>query len=80
MQWDTFRTLYPLMSLHDPENFARIVRGMVNIHQHEGWLPECRGATVMHYVQGGSGKHVRLLENAIVNTSQMPIRYWENFS
>ena len=35
-QWVTFRTLYPLMSLHDPVNFARIVRGMINIQQHEG--------------------------------------------
>ncbi|OJT03621.1 hypothetical protein TRAPUB_5649 [Trametes pubescens] len=52
--WDTFRTLYPLMSLHDPENFARIVRGMINIQQHEGWLPECRGATAKQWMQGGS--------------------------
>ncbi|KAH9934470.1 glycoside hydrolase family 92 protein [Epithele typhae] len=52
--WDTFRTLFPLMSLHDPENFARIVRGMINIQQHEGWLPECRGATAQHWIQGGS--------------------------
>ncbi|KAI0708317.1 glycoside hydrolase family 92 protein [Earliella scabrosa] len=52
--WDTFRTLYPLMSLHDPENFARIVRGMINIQQHEGWLPECRGATAQQWIQGGS--------------------------
>ncbi|KAH7921949.1 glycoside hydrolase family 92 protein [Leucogyrophana mollusca] len=52
--WDTYRTLYPLMSLHDPEEFARIVRGMINIQQHEGWLPECRGATVQQYIQGGS--------------------------
>ncbi|KAH7883885.1 glycoside hydrolase family 92 protein [Phlebopus sp. FC_14] len=52
--WDTYRTLYPLMSLHDPEDFARIVRGMINIQQHEGWLPECHGATVQQYIQGGS--------------------------
>ncbi|KAI0085290.1 family 92 glycosyl hydrolase, partial [Irpex rosettiformis] len=52
--WDTFRTLYPLMSLHDPVNFARIVRGMINIQQHEGWLPECRGATAQQFIQGGS--------------------------
>ncbi|OBZ76795.1 hypothetical protein A0H81_02962 [Grifola frondosa] len=52
--WDTFRTLYPLMSLHDPVNFARIVRGMINIQQHEGWLPECRGATAKQWIQGGS--------------------------
>ncbi|EIN11122.1 glycoside hydrolase family 92 protein [Punctularia strigosozonata HHB-11173 SS5] len=52
--WDTFRSLFPLMSLHDPVNFARIVRGMINIQQHEGWLPECRGATVQQWIQGGS--------------------------
>ncbi|TBU25783.1 glycoside hydrolase family 92 protein [Dichomitus squalens] len=52
--WDTYRTLYPLMALHDPATFARIVRGMINIQQHEGWLPECRGATAKHYIQGGS--------------------------
>ncbi|KAL0946279.1 hypothetical protein HGRIS_012530 [Hohenbuehelia grisea] len=52
--WDTYRTLYPLMSLHDPAIFSRIVRGMVDIQRHEGWLPECRGATAMHFIQGGS--------------------------
>lgn len=52
--WDTYRTLYPLMSLHDPITFANIVRGMVDIQRHEGWLPECRGATVQHFIQGGS--------------------------
>ncbi|KAL5497692.1 hypothetical protein ACEPAH_2623 [Sanghuangporus vaninii] len=52
--WDTYRTLYPLYSLHDPETFARIVRGHINIQQHEGWLPECRGATAQQFIQGGS--------------------------
>ncbi|KAH0583232.1 hypothetical protein H2248_011113 [Termitomyces sp. 'cryptogamus'] len=52
--WDTYRTLYPLMSLHDPVTFSRIVRGMIDIQKHEGWLPECRGATAMHFIQGGS--------------------------
>ena len=35
-QWDTFRTLYPLMSLHDPGRFADIVRGMIDIQVNEG--------------------------------------------
>ncbi|KZT08230.1 glycoside hydrolase family 92 protein [Laetiporus sulphureus 93-53] len=52
--WDTFRALYALMSLHDPVNFARIIRGLINIQQHEGWLPECRGATKQQFIQGGS--------------------------
>ncbi|KAH9934467.1 glycoside hydrolase family 92 protein [Epithele typhae] len=52
--WDTYRTLFPFMGMHDPATFARIVRGMINIQQHEGWLPECRGATVKQFIQGGS--------------------------
>ncbi|PPQ74974.1 hypothetical protein CVT24_010275, partial [Panaeolus cyanescens] len=52
--WDTYRTLYPLMSMHDPITFSRIVRGMIDIQRHEGWLPECRGATAQHFIQGGS--------------------------
>ncbi|KAJ8523250.1 hypothetical protein ONZ45_g311 [Pleurotus djamor] len=52
--WDTYRTLFPLMSLHDPENFARIVRGMIDIQKNEGFLPECRSATLMQHIQGGS--------------------------
>ncbi|EIM87038.1 glycoside hydrolase family 92 protein [Stereum hirsutum FP-91666 SS1] len=52
--WDTYRTLYPLMAMHDPVRFSLIVRGLINIQQHEGWLPECRGATDMHFIQGGS--------------------------
>ncbi|KAF8267730.1 glycoside hydrolase family 92 protein [Lactarius quietus] len=52
--WDTYRTLYPLYSLHDPLGFAQIVRGMIDIQQHEGWLPECRDSTQQGWVQGGS--------------------------
>ncbi|KAF9060398.1 glycoside hydrolase family 92 protein [Rhodocollybia butyracea] len=52
--WDTFRTLYSLIALHDPERFALIVRAMIDIQRHEGWLPECRGATNQQFIQGGS--------------------------
>ncbi|KAJ8088712.1 hypothetical protein PM082_013955 [Marasmius tenuissimus] len=52
--WDTYRTLFPLMSLHDPTTFARIVRGMIDIQKHEGWLPECREMGTKQFIQGGS--------------------------
>ncbi|KAF5340884.1 hypothetical protein D9758_012170 [Tetrapyrgos nigripes] len=52
--WDTYRTLYSLMALQDPEKFARIVRAMIDIQKNEGWLPECRGATLQQLIQGGS--------------------------
>ncbi|KAI3611728.1 glycoside hydrolase family 92 protein [Moniliophthora roreri] len=52
--WDTYRTLFPLMTMHDPENFARIVRGMIDIQRHEGWLPECREMGTKQFIEGGS--------------------------
>ncbi|KAF9243817.1 glycoside hydrolase family 92 protein [Melanogaster broomeanus] len=72
-QWDTYRTLYSLMSLHDPEDFARIVRGMINIQQHEGWLPECRGATTQQYIQGGSNGDPILAEFLVKFHDYAPI-------
>jgi hypothetical protein len=48
------------MSLHDPQNFALIVRGMIDIQKHEGWLPECREANQMQFIQGGSRKLIPL--------------------
>ncbi|KAK0209677.1 glycosyl hydrolase family 92-domain-containing protein [Armillaria fumosa] len=52
--WDTYRTLFPLMSLHDPQRFTDIVRGMIDIQKNEGWLPECREMGTKQFVQGGS--------------------------
>ncbi|KAK7690246.1 hypothetical protein QCA50_006901 [Cerrena zonata] len=52
--WDTYRTLYSFMALHDPVRYAQIVRGMIDIQKNEGWLPECRGATDQQWIQGGS--------------------------
>lgn len=42
------------MSLHDPETFARVVRSFIDVQQHEGWVPECRGATLQQHIQGGT--------------------------
>ncbi|KAI5894878.1 uncharacterized protein SCHCODRAFT_02495315 [Schizophyllum commune H4-8] len=34
--WDTYRTLFPLMTMHDPYTMAKVVRGMIDIQKHEG--------------------------------------------
>lgn len=46
IQWDTYRTLFSLMALHDPVRFSSIVRGLLNIQQHEGKLARLHGGTV----------------------------------
>ncbi|KAL1746800.1 glycosyl hydrolase family 92-domain-containing protein [Schizophyllum fasciatum] len=60
--WDTYRTLFPLMTMHDPYTMAEIVRGMIDIQKHEGWLPECRSSTTQQYIQGGSNADPILAE------------------
>lgn len=38
--WDTFRTVYPLYSIIDPERYADILEGYVNAYRESGWLPK----------------------------------------
>jgi len=38
--WDTFRTVYPLLSLAYPTESAEIIEGWVNAFKEGGWLPE----------------------------------------
>jgi len=38
--WDTFRTVYPLLSIISPEKYAEILEGFINIYKDCGWLPK----------------------------------------
>jgi predicted alpha-1,2-mannosidase len=38
--WDTYRTLFPLMSLLEPDRYCEILRGFVNAYHESGWLPQ----------------------------------------
>ncbi|KAG8753287.1 hypothetical protein FRC12_011599 [Ceratobasidium sp. 428] len=60
--WDSYRTLYPWYAMTDPRSFAQIVEAQIDIWRNEGWLPECRGATVQHYIQGSSNADPILAE------------------
>ncbi|KAH8994062.1 glycoside hydrolase family 92 protein, partial [Lactarius akahatsu] len=51
--WDTFRTFYPLMSLHSPEVFAQIVDSYIDGYRKRGWMPECRANNIPGWTQGG---------------------------
>ena len=37
--WDTFRTVYPLLSLLYPDHLGFIVQGWLNAYTEGGWLP-----------------------------------------
>ena len=38
--WDTFRTVYPLLSLLDTEIYAEMAEGYYNFYKESGWLPK----------------------------------------
>ncbi|OAX37357.1 glycoside hydrolase family 92 protein [Rhizopogon vinicolor AM-OR11-026] len=52
--WDTFRTFYPLMTLHSPVEFAQIVDTYIDGWRKLGWMPECRSNNLPGWTQGGS--------------------------
>ncbi|KAF7782203.1 CAZyme family GH92 [Agaricus bisporus var. burnettii] len=52
--WDTFRTFYPLLSLHSPVEFAQIVDSYIDGWRKNGWMPECRANNLPGWTQGGS--------------------------
>ncbi|KAK7052309.1 glycoside hydrolase family 92 protein [Favolaschia claudopus] len=56
--WDTFRTFYPLMSLHSPVEFAQIVDSYIDGWRKNGWMPECRANNLPGWTQGGSSADV----------------------
>lgn len=52
--WDTFRSSGPLLTLIAPERETAIVRSLVDIYRHEGWLPDARSGNYNGRTQGGS--------------------------
>ncbi|KAF7313852.1 hypothetical protein HMN09_00542700 [Mycena chlorophos] len=63
--WDTFRTVHPLLSLHDPYAWGNIVSAYVDGWRNTGFIPECRSNTKPGYVQGGDDGMVPLGEFAV---------------
>jgi predicted alpha-1,2-mannosidase len=52
--WDTFRTSSPLLTLVAPERESAIVRALIDIYRHEGFLPDARSGNYNGRTQGGS--------------------------
>jgi predicted alpha-1,2-mannosidase len=63
--WDIFRTSGPLLTLIAPERETEIVRALVDLYRHEGWLPDARSGNYNGRTQGGSNAEF-LLTDAFV--------------
>lgn len=56
--WDTFRTSSPLLTLLSPSRQTEIVNALLNIYQHDGYLPDARSGNFNGRTQGGSNAEV----------------------
>lgn len=63
--WDTYRTVMPLYTLILPERQREIIRCLLDIYEHRGWLPDAWTAGDYAYVQGGSNADV-VIADAVV--------------
>jgi len=63
--WDTFRSSNPLITLIAPEREIEIINAMLNIYQHDGYMPEGRSGNANGRTQGGSNAEV-LIADAFV--------------
>ncbi|PWY88290.1 hypothetical protein BO70DRAFT_420000 [Aspergillus heteromorphus CBS 117.55] len=69
--WDSFRGEHQLLTLADPLSQSRMLRSLVDIYRHEGYLPDCRMSLCKGYTQGGSNADVLLTEALLKNISDI---------
>ncbi|KAL9048914.1 MAG: hypothetical protein Q9162_007488, partial [Coniocarpon cinnabarinum] len=60
--WDSFRSIHSLITIVDPESQSRMMRSLVDIYRHEGWLPDCRMSLCKGFTQGGSNADIVLTD------------------
>ncbi|KAI6380848.1 hypothetical protein MCOR25_001517 [Pyricularia grisea] len=52
--WDSFRSQIPFLTVIDPPAVAQIIRSLIDVYRHVGWLPDCRMSLCKGLTQGGS--------------------------
>jgi predicted alpha-1,2-mannosidase len=56
--WDTFRSSSPLLTLIAPDRQRDIIRSLVDIYRHTGYMPDARSGNTNGRTQGGSNANV----------------------
>ena len=56
--WDTFRSSGPLLTLIDPERQRDLIRSLIDIYRHKGYMPDGRSGNITGRTQGGSNADV----------------------
>jgi len=84
--WDTFRALFPFLTLMYPDVDSKVMQGLVNAYEESGWLPEwaspghrdcmigSNSASLITdaYMKGIRGYNIDTLYNAIIKNTKGP--------
>ena len=65
--WDIFRSSAPLLTLIAPERESAIVRALIDIYRHDGFLPDARAGNFNGRTQGGSNAEFMLTDAYLKN-------------
>ncbi|KAI0102023.1 glycoside hydrolase family 92 protein [Nemania sp. FL0031] len=68
--WDSFRSIHPFITLVDPYSQSLMIRSLIDIYRHEGWLPDCRMSLCKGWTQGGSNADIVLVDSYLKNITQ----------
>ncbi|KFA65685.1 hypothetical protein S40285_04797 [Stachybotrys chlorohalonatus IBT 40285] len=68
--WDSFRAQHPLLTIIDPQAQAEMVRSLIDIYRHTGFLPDCRMSFSKGFTQGGSNADVVVVDAWIKNITE----------
>ena len=60
--WDTFRTSSPFLTLIAEKRESDIVRSLVDLYRHEGWMPDARMGMSTGRVQGGTDADMTIVD------------------
>ncbi|WP_213804359.1 GH92 family glycosyl hydrolase [Granulicella sp. dw_53] len=56
--WDTYRSSSPLLTLISPDRQRDIIRSLIDIYRHAGYMPDARSGNDNGRTQGGSNANV----------------------
>jgi predicted alpha-1,2-mannosidase len=52
--WDTYRSMNPLLTIISPSRESAIIRSLIDIYEHDGYMPDARSGNFNGRTQGGS--------------------------
>ncbi|CAM9014535.1 unnamed protein product [Wickerhamomyces anomalus] len=65
--WDTFRSTLPLFNILQVERASELVRSLIDIYRHDGYMPDGRSANQNGRTQGGSNSDIVLGDAFVKN-------------